>query len=59
MSARSIHLNQNDSTIPAEIESGESQEKLNHPAAEIGNASWKDGATLRPRSRYSYDVVET
>ena len=58
MSARSIHLNQDDSTIPAKIESREIQEKLNR-LVEIVRASWKDGATLRPRSRYSYDVVET
>jgi hypothetical protein len=59
MSARSILLNQDDFTIPAVIESGEGQEKLNRLADEIGSASWKDRAALRPRSQYSYDVVET
>jgi hypothetical protein len=58
MPNQSIPLNQVDSTIPAAVESGKGQERLNRLAEEIGKANWTDGAGSRPRSRYSYDVVE-
>jgi hypothetical protein len=56
MSDRSIHLipKPDDSTVPAEIEQLENQEKLNRLADELGRANWIDGARLQPRSRYSY-----
>ncbi len=54
MSDRSIHLTPDDSTVPAEIEQLENQEKLNRLADELGRASWIDGARLQPRSQYSY-----
>jgi hypothetical protein len=56
ISDRSIRPIPDESTVLAEIESPE--EKLNHLAAEIGGASWKDGAALGSKTRYSYDVVE-
>lgn len=57
MSDRSIYLNPDDSAVPAESERFENQEKLNRLADELGRASWKDGATLQPRSRYAYDKM--
>jgi hypothetical protein len=56
MSDRGVAPKPDDLTVPADIESPE--EKLTRLAAEIGGESWKDGATSRPKSRYSYDVVE-
>jgi hypothetical protein len=47
-------LKPDDFSIPAAIESGE----LNRLANETGIASWKDGASSRPKPRYSYDVEE-
>ena len=57
MSDRSIYLNPDHSAVPAESERFENQEKLNRLADELGRASWKDGATLQPRSRYAYDKM--
>jgi hypothetical protein len=57
MSDQSIHLNPDDSAVPVEIESLENQERLNRLAEELGRASWKDGATLPPKSRYAYDKM--
>jgi hypothetical protein len=48
-----------DSTVPAESERLENEEKLNHLADEIGQSNWKDAAALTPRSQYQYNVVET
>ncbi len=59
MSARSIYLNPDDSTVPEQIEQLENQERLNRLADEVGRASWIDDARLQPRSRYSYNVLET
>lgn len=47
-------LKPDDSTIPALIDSGESTLFT----SESGKASWKDSASSRPKSRYSYDDVE-
>jgi len=61
MSTRSIYLipKPDGSTVPARIKQLENKERLNRLADEFGRASWIDGARLRPRSRYSYEVVET
>jgi hypothetical protein len=44
------------STTPSETE--QLKDQLDSLADEIGKANWKDGAALKPRSGYSYDVVE-
>lgn len=58
---RSIHLSPTPDDSDASKTPSEIQEKgsWNRIADEVGNASWTDGAGSRPRSRYSYDVVET